>query len=86
MGPLVSLGQYNRVLSFIQSGVDQGATLVYGGGKLTPHVPNDVAGKYSQGYYVAPTIFSKVKPFMKIWREEIFGPVLSIMTFENEEG
>jgi aldehyde dehydrogenase (NAD+) len=86
MGPLVSSGQYNKVLSLIQSGIDQGATLVCGGGKIAPHVPDNLVGKFSQGYYVAPTIFSNVKPFMKIWQEEIFGPVLSIMVYENETG
>jgi len=84
MGPLVSLGQYNKVLAYIHGGVEQGATLVYGGDKVTPHVA-ETPGKYSEGYFVAPTIFTNVKPYMKIWKEEIFGPVLSIMTFENEE-
>lgn len=86
MGPLVSLGQYNKVLSYIQSGVDQGATVVCGGGKSTPYVPQDSPSKYSEGYFVAPTIFSNVKPFMTIWKEEIFGPVLSVMTFDSDEG
>lgn len=85
MGPLVSLGQYNKVLSYIQSGIEQEATLVCGGGKSAPCVA-DEPSKYSSGYYVAPTIFTNVKPFMKIWKEEIFGPVLSVMTFEDEEG
>eukprot|EP01127_Copromyxa_protea_P004494 TRINITY_DN14351_c0_g1_i1.p1 TRINITY_DN14351_c0_g1~~TRINITY_DN14351_c0_g1_i1.p1 ORF type:complete len:669 (+),score=121.02 TRINITY_DN14351_c0_g1_i1:33-2009(+) len=85
MGPLVSLGQFNKVLGYIESGVNQGATLVCGGGKHTPYVPNDTPSKYSEGYFVGPTIFTNVKPFMKIWKEEIFGPVLSVMTYENED-
>jgi len=84
MGPIVSLGQYQKVLAYIESGIEQGASVACGGGKTDPYVTTDSPGKYSEGYFVAPTIFTNVKPFMKIWKEEIFGPVLSVMTFEEE--
>jgi len=77
MGPLVSESQYTKVMYYINSGLAQGATLFYGGTRP----PNAGDG----GYFVLPTIFVDVKPFMRIWQEEIFGPVLSVMTFENEE-
>eukprot|EP01126_Amoeba_proteus_P041853 TRINITY_DN4519_c0_g2_i12.p1 TRINITY_DN4519_c0_g2~~TRINITY_DN4519_c0_g2_i12.p1 ORF type:complete len:401 (+),score=106.11 TRINITY_DN4519_c0_g2_i12:918-2120(+) len=80
MGPLVSKGQYEKVLNYIKTGIEQGAKVVAGGGR-----PTHVKGSHEDGYYVAPTVFVDVKPEMTIWREEIFGPVLSIMTFEDEE-
>ncbi len=76
MGPLVSKGQYERVLSFVKSGVDQGAKLLTGGKR--PEYQ-------SKGYYLEPTVFIDVKENMTIWREEIFGPVLSVMRFKTEE-
>ncbi|MES2510392.1 MAG: aldehyde dehydrogenase family protein [Pseudomonadota bacterium] len=77
MGPLVSQGQFDKVQALIQSGVDEGATLVAGGmGR-----PQEV----TQGYYVRPTIFGDVTRDMKIAREEIFGPVLSIMSYDTED-
>lgn len=77
MGPIVSEGQQRRVLSYIESGISEGATLVCGG------LPSDPA--LSSGCFIAPTIFDNVKTGMKIWREEIFGPVLCVHTFETEE-
>jgi aldehyde dehydrogenase (NAD+) len=77
MGPLVSQVQFEKVQDLIQSGVDEGATLVAGG-----------AGRPSElnrGYYVRPTVFGDVTPQMKIAREEIFGPVLSIMSYDTED-
>jgi aldehyde dehydrogenase (NAD+) len=77
MGPLVSQTQFEKVQDLIQSGVDEGATLVVGGmGR-----PSEV----NRGYYVRPTVFGDVTPQMKIAREEIFGPVLSIMSYDTEE-
>jgi aldehyde dehydrogenase (NAD+) len=77
MGPQVSKAQYDRVQGYIQSGLDEGATLIAGGlGR-----PSEL----NQGYYVRPTIFGRVRPDMRIAREEIFGPVLSILTYETEE-
>jgi aldehyde dehydrogenase (NAD+) len=77
MGPLVSQAQFEKVQNLIRSGVDEGATLVAGGlGR-----PGDV----NRGYYVRPTVFGDVTPQMKIAREEIFGPVLSIMSYDTED-
>jgi len=77
LGPLVNQRQYERVQGLIQRGVDEGATLVIGGmGR-----PESV----DKGYYVKPTVFSNVTPSMTIAREEIFGPVLSIMPYDSEE-
>src|SRR5690606_33078089 len=77
MGPLVSKAQYDRVQALIQSGIDEGATLVAGG-----------TGKpegFARGYYVRPTVFGDVTSRMRIAQEEIFGPVLSIMSYDTEE-
>jgi betaine-aldehyde dehydrogenase len=77
LGPLVSAAQRDRVRSFIQTGIDEGATLVAGG-------PDAPAG-LEQGYFVQPTVFSNVTRDMTIAREEIFGPVLSIMPYDSED-
>jgi len=77
VGPLISEEQYERVTGYIEEGRRSGARLALGGGR--PQVP--VAG----GYYVEPTIFVDVTPDMRIAREEIFGPVLSVLTFEDED-
>jgi aldehyde dehydrogenase (NAD+) len=77
MGPLVSQAQSEKVQDLIQSGVDEGATLVAGGTGR----PADL----NRGYYVRPTVFGDVTPQMKIAREEIFGPVLSIMSYDSED-
>jgi aldehyde dehydrogenase (NAD+) len=77
MGPLVSQAQYEKVQALIQSGVEEGATLVAGGlGK-----PSTV----DRGYFVRPTVFGDVTPQMRIAHEEIFGPVLSIIPYDSEE-
>jgi aldehyde dehydrogenase (NAD+) len=77
MGPLVSRTQFEKVQDLIQSGVDEGATLVAGGtGRPT---------ELNRGYYVRPTVFGDVTPQMRIAREEIFGPVLSIMSYGTED-
>lgn len=77
LGPLVSALQRDRVRSYIQKGIDEGATLVTGG----PEAPEGLA----RGFFVRPTVFSDVRPEMTIAREEIFGPVLSILPFADEE-
>ena len=77
LGPLVSQTQWDRVQGYIQAGIDEGATLVTGGtGK-----PEGL----DAGYYVKPTVFSNVDNSMSIARDEIFGPVLSIIGYDNEE-
>jgi aldehyde dehydrogenase (NAD+) len=78
MGPLVSQSQFEKVQALIQSGIDEGATLVAGG----PGRPAEI----NRGYYVRPTVFGDVTPQMRIAREEIFGPVLSIMSYDSEDG
>ncbi len=77
LGPLVSAAQRDRVKGFIQTGIDEGATLLVGG----TAAPEGL----EQGYFVQPTVFSNVTRDMTIAREEIFGPVLSIMPYDTEE-
>ena len=77
LGPLVSELQRERVRGYIRKGIEEGAKLVAGG-------PDAPAG-LDRGYFVAPTVFSEVTPDMTIAQEEIFGPVLSIMPYEDEE-
>ena len=76
-GPMVSLRQQESVSKYIQSGISEGATLLSGGLGMPEGI--------SKGYYVKPTIFANVSPDMKIWKEEIFGPVLVITTYKSEE-
>jgi acyl-CoA reductase-like NAD-dependent aldehyde dehydrogenase len=78
LGPLASAEQRDRVASYIDIGVAEGARLVTGG----PGVPDGVD---PAGYYVKPTVFADVTPAMRIAREEIFGPVLSIMPYTDED-
>ncbi|KEZ42552.1 putative aldehyde dehydrogenase-like protein [Scedosporium apiospermum] len=76
-GPQVSKEQYDRVLSYFKSGVDEGAKLVVGGR------PAKVAS--GKGYFIEPTLFSNVKSSMKISREEIFGPCAVVIPFSTDE-
>ena len=77
MGPVVSDVHYTKVQGLIEKGISEGATLVTGG-------PGRPAG-LNAGYFVRPTVFGDVAPQMTIAREEIFGPVLSIMGYDSEE-
>ncbi|MGX9936601.1 aldehyde dehydrogenase family protein [Advenella kashmirensis] len=77
LGPLVSQKQLSRVLGYIEAARDEGAVLSSGGEQL--------GGVLANGYFVAPTIFSSVHNEMKIAREEIFGPVLSIIPFDDAD-
>ena len=77
LGPLISAEQYQRVTGFISEGLGGGARLALGGGRTSVPV--------SGGYYVEPTVFVDVTPEMRIAKEEIFGPVLSVLTFEDED-
>jgi aldehyde dehydrogenase (NAD+) len=77
MGPLVSEGQFDKVQALIQSGLDEGATLIAGGTGRPAEI--------NRGYYVRPTVFGDVTRQMRIAREEIFGPVLSIISYDSEE-
>ncbi len=77
VGPVVSEVQWNKIQGLIQKGIDEGATLVTGGtGK-----PDGL----DKGYYVKPTVFANVSNDMTIAREEIFGPVLSIIPYDDED-
>ncbi|WP_166418379.1 betaine-aldehyde dehydrogenase [Cochlodiniinecator piscidefendens] len=73
-GPMVSENQMNIALSYIEKGVAEGARLVYGGKRIE-----------GEGYYLEPAIFADVTDNMSIAREEIFGPVMSVLDFDTEE-
>jgi acyl-CoA reductase-like NAD-dependent aldehyde dehydrogenase len=75
LGPLISDSQRDRVRGFIHTGIEEGATLVTGG----PEQPDDLP----TGYYVKPTVFSGVRNDMTIAQEEIFGPVLSVLPYDD---
>ncbi|MFY9609861.1 MAG: aldehyde dehydrogenase family protein [Blastocatellia bacterium] len=77
LGPLVSEVQRDRVRGFINKGIDEGATLVTGGAEAPEGL--------DKGYFVRPTVFANVRNDMTIAREEIFGPVLSIIPYEDED-
>ena len=77
MGPIANKAQYEKVLRMIEIGIEEGATLVAGG--------TERPDGYDNGYYVKPTVFANVTPDMTIAKEEIFGPVLSIIKYETEE-
>jgi len=78
LGPLSSQAQVDRVQGYIQKGIDEGAKLVTGG-------PGKPDGMNEQGYFVRPTVFSEVRNDMTIAQEEIFGPVLSIIAYQDED-
>ena len=77
IGPVVNATQWAKIQDLIQAGIDEGANLV-AGGTGRPEGLN-------KGYYVRPTVFADVTPEMRIYREEIFGPVLAISPFDSEE-
>ncbi|KIM98265.1 hypothetical protein OIDMADRAFT_56639 [Oidiodendron maius Zn] len=77
-GPQVSKAQYDRVLSYIDIGTSEGATVLTGGEAIK--TVNE-----GRGYFIAPTVFTNVSSTMRIYREEIFGPVAIVVKFRNEE-
>ncbi len=77
IGPVICQKQYDKIIDLINSGIAQGAKLLAGG----PEKPNGL----NKGYFVKPTVFTNVKNEMRIAKEEIFGPVLSIISFEDED-
>jgi aldehyde dehydrogenase (NAD+) len=77
MGPVVSAAQYKSIRDLIQSGIDEGARLVTGGLER----PDGL----DQGYFIQPTVFTGVTPDMTIAREEVFGPVLAVLTYQDED-
>jgi betaine-aldehyde dehydrogenase len=78
VGPLVSEQHMHKVLSYLERGRAEGARVLTGGARVT-------AGALSKGYFVAPTVFDNCRDDMAIVREEIFGPVMSVLEFEGEE-
>jgi betaine-aldehyde dehydrogenase len=76
-GPLVSAAQLDKVLGYIETGKSEGARLVSGGNRL-------VDGDFARGQYVAPTVFADCRDDMRIVREEIFGPVMCLLEFDDE--
>ena len=77
LGPVINAAQYEKIQRLIQAGIDEGAELVTGG----PGRPENL----NRGYYVRPTVFAGVTNDMTIAREEIFGPVLAILSYKDEE-
>ncbi|HKU71102.1 MAG TPA: aldehyde dehydrogenase family protein, partial [Burkholderiales bacterium] len=77
LGPLISRAQRERVRAYIRKGVEEGAELLLGGTEPPPGL--------DRGYFVQPTVFGRVQPGMAIEKEEIFGPVLSIIGYRDEE-
>ncbi|MGG0174756.1 aldehyde dehydrogenase family protein [Gottfriedia acidiceleris] len=78
MGPIVSEKQLNRIEHYVKVGQEEGAELVCGGNRLT-------SGNLKNGFFIEPTVFKNVTNSMTIAQEEIFGPVLSIISFDTEE-
>jgi betaine-aldehyde dehydrogenase len=78
MGCVVSQQQYDKVMKYINLGNEQGAHLVTGGKRPEGE-------EFAKGFFVEPTIFDNVSYDMRIAQEEIFGPVLSVLTWDNEE-
>jgi aldehyde dehydrogenase (NAD+)/betaine-aldehyde dehydrogenase len=78
MGPVINEAQLEKVVRYVHIGQDEGAEMVCGGGRLTGE-------GYDEGLFVQPTIFDNVRNDMKIAQEEIFGPVLSVLTFKDAD-
>ena len=77
IGPVVNKVQFDKIQGLIQQGIDEGATLVAGGTGRPDDLPT--------GYYVKPTVFANVNNNMTIAREEIFGPVIAILGYDDED-
>jgi aldehyde dehydrogenase (NAD+) len=77
LGPVVSQAQFDKIQRLIQAGIDEGAQLAVGGTGRPEGL--------GRGYYVKPTVFGKVRNDMSIAREEIFGPVLSILPYDGDD-
>jgi acyl-CoA reductase-like NAD-dependent aldehyde dehydrogenase len=78
MGPVASRTQLERILGLVESARAEGATVLAGGAQLGD-------GAFAQGWYMAPTVITGVRPDMRIMREEIFGPVITVETFEDAD-
>ena len=80
-GAMMNEAHMNKVLAYIDSGKEDGAKLIYGGERVYP----DSESGCQDGFYLQPAIFDEVDPQQKIARDEIFGPVLSVFTFSDED-
>jgi betaine-aldehyde dehydrogenase len=78
MGPLISKAQHDKVLGYVEIGRQEGANLATGGG--APRLQG-----FEGGFFIEPTVFSSVTDGMRIAKEEIFGPVLSLLSFDDED-
>jgi aldehyde dehydrogenase (NAD+) len=78
LGPVVSRRQYDIVTNYLRAGREEGATVAVGGGRPSGY-------RDGPGFYVEPTVFTNVTSGMRIAQEEIFGPVLSVLTFATEQ-
>jgi len=78
VGPITTRPQFKKVLDYIEVAKNEGASCVLGGGKAT-------RPECGEGWFVEPTVFTEVKPEMRIAQEEVFGPVLSVITFDDQE-
>ena len=78
MGPLINAKQERRVLNYLSVGREEGAELVTGGDKM-------VGSAFDRGFFIEPTLLDNVTPTMRIAQEEIFGPVLSVLSFTDAE-
>nr|ACM67311.1 betaine aldehyde dehydrogenase [Spinacia oleracea] len=76
LGPVISKGQYDKIMKFISTAKSEGATILYGGSR-----PEHL----KKGYYIEPTIVTDISTSMQIWKEEVFGPVLCVKTFSSED-
>jgi betaine-aldehyde dehydrogenase len=78
MGPVVSESQLKRIMDYVESGMGEGARLTLGGKRL-------MEGEYARGFFIQPTVFEGVSRDMRIFQEEIFGPVLCVLPFKDED-
>jgi len=78
MGPVIDANQRDRILSYIEGARAEGATVALGGTKVTGE-------GFTEGFWVAPTIITGVRPDMRIAREEVFGPVLSVIAYDTDD-
>lgn len=76
IGPMIEKAHFDKVASFLTDTIDQGAELIHGG---------KIHNELGSGWYIEPTIFDNVTPEMRLFKEEVFGPILAITTFESEE-
>ncbi|RDL32083.1 putative aldehyde dehydrogenase [Venustampulla echinocandica] len=79
-GPQITKSQHERVLGYVKTGIEEGATLVAGGEAFVKE-----GSASEKGFFITPTVFTGVKPSMKIYREEVFGPFVVIASFSTEE-